>query len=78
MFATARFSLFEVLDVVAMNGPGLGHGALQLIGGDIIDAHGGADVTKDERYTLLTMAVFHSIREPLDMVVRVRSQVVLI
>lgn len=51
--------------VVAMQGPGLGDGPLELVGVDVVDAHGRADAALDERHALLAVAVFDGVRKTL-------------
>lgn len=52
-----------VLDVV--EGPGLGYGALELLGVDVVDANGVADPALEQRHTLLPVAVLHGVGKTL-------------
>lgn len=51
--------------VVAMQGPGLGDSPLKLVRVDVVDAHGRADATLEERHALLAVAVFDGVRKTL-------------
>lgn len=51
--------------VLAMQGPGLGDGSFELVGDDVVDAHGRAYAIVKERYALLTVAVFNGVRKTL-------------
>lgn len=48
-----------------MHGPGLGYGALELVGVDVVHAHGRADAVLEEGHALLPVAVFYGIRQTL-------------
>lgn len=64
-----------VLGVVAVHGPGLGNGALEFFGADVVDAHRRPDAALEERHALLPVAVFHGISETLRIPrVRCRTQ----
>ena len=48
-----------------MQGPGFGYGARKLVGIDVVHADRVADPVLQERHALLSVAVFHGIRQAL-------------
>lgn len=54
-----------VLRGIAVHRPGLGYGTLELVGADVVHAHRRSDAALEERHALLSVAVFHGIRETL-------------
>ena len=51
--------------VIVVQGPSFGYGASKLFSVDVVDAHRVADPILEERHALLSVAVFHGIRQTL-------------